>query len=59
MHLWIEKQRGLKVRGYYDIIINIDEYLSVLLGAKVGDKIFEMELNEILLNCTMLFVRCL
>ena len=42
--------RELKVRCYADCIIYLNEYLVSLPGAKVSDKIGEIEINEILLN---------
>ena len=44
------KNRGLKLRRYTDRMIDLNEYLSVLHGAKLSDEIFETELNRILLN---------
>ena len=46
----MKKPPGIKVRSYAACIIDLNEYLSVLPGAKESDKICEMELKEILLN---------
>ena len=47
------KPRGLKVRRYTDCMIDLNEYLAVLPGARSGDKMCEMELNGVLLNSTL------
>ena len=44
------KPRGLKVRRYADCMIDLNEYLAVLPGARFGDKICEKKLNGVLLN---------
>ena len=44
------KPRELKVRRYDDCMIDLNEYLALLPGAKASDKISEMELNGIILN---------
>ena len=44
----MSKPRELKVRCYTAIIIDLNNYLDVLPGAKASDKIGETEINEIL-----------
>ena len=44
------KPRGLKVRRYTDSLIDINEYLAVLHGEKVGEMFFMTELNQMFLN---------
>ena len=44
------KPQELKVRRYDDRMIELNEYLALLPGAKASDKFFEMELNGIILN---------
>ena len=46
----MRKMSGLNVRLYAARMIDINEYLSVLPGAKASDKICGMELNEVLFN---------
>ena len=46
----ISKLCRLKVGRYADHLIDFNEYLDVLPGAKASDWICVMELNEILLN---------
>ena len=46
----IGNPRWLKVRGYTDLLIDLDEYLNFFPLAKLTDKFGVMELNEILLN---------
>ena len=46
------KPRGLKVRLYAARLIEINEYLDALPGAKASVNVFVAELNVILLNNT-------
>ena len=46
----MRKPRELKVTCYTARMVDINENLSALPGAKEGEKIFDMEINEILLN---------
>ena len=50
MHHGIRNPRELKLRCYIAHMVDIDEYLSILLGGNTSDKIGETELNKILLN---------
>ena len=42
----MRKLRSLKVKFYAARIIDLNELLYMSPGAKVGNKFFEMELNE-------------
>ena len=42
----MRKPRGLKVRGYAARLVGLNEYLTVLPGANISDKIFVTELND-------------
>ena len=55
MHRVMRNLHGLKLRRYVVLIININEYLDVLPGAKASDKICEMEVNEVLFNSMVNF----
>ena len=44
------KPRGLKVRHYADHLIELNEYLDLLPGTKLTDKICMTEMNKIMLN---------
>ena len=44
------KPRGLKVICYANCRIDINNYLAVLPGSKASGKIYDTELNEIMLN---------
>ena len=46
----MSKPRGLKVKRYADIMIDLNEYSDVSPGAKAIENNCETELNEILLN---------
>ena len=50
MRRGMRKPGRLKVRRYTDFLIDLNEYLVFLPGAKLTDKIGMMELNGILLN---------
>ena len=60
----MRKPRELKVTCYTARMVDINENLSALPGAKEGEKIFDMEINEILLNIIsngqikQLYVQC-
>ena len=46
----IRKTCALKVRFYAYCFVDLNEYLAVLLGAKISNKIWVTKLNEIALN---------
>ena len=50
MHRGMNKPRGLKERHYKARLFDSDEYLDLLPGADLSDKIGVTELNEILLS---------
>ena len=50
MRRGMRKPRGLKVIFYAARLIELNEYLYVFLGEKIGNKFFVTELDEILLN---------
>ena len=50
MHREMRNLRGFKVMIYVACLVEINKHLAMFRGAKAGDKICEIELNEILLN---------
>ena len=46
----IRNPRGLKVRRHTASLIGLNNYLAVLPGEKISDKLFLTEINENLLN---------
>ena len=50
MRRGIRNPRSLKVRRYAACLIDLNEYLDVLYGAKISNCFGVTELNEILLN---------
>ena len=50
MRCGMRNTRGLKGRCYAASLIDLNDYLDVLPGVKISDKMCVAELNEILLN---------
>ena len=48
----MRKLTVLEVIRYADFMVDLAEYLIVFPGAKANDKIYDTELNEIVLNST-------
>ena len=50
MRRGMRKPRGLRVRRYVDLFIDLNEYLDSFFGFKLSDKIVVNELKIFLLN---------